>query len=77
LFIDVIDMDQLDSYDQEDQEEQVIDLEARRMKFRLLGPLSKAYNIVVYIRGSSGHIEYFRMKVGRLILMDNHTRWNS
>jgi hypothetical protein len=44
------------------------------VKFRLLGPLSKAYNIVIYIYRSSSYIEYFRIKVGRLILIDNRIK---
>jgi hypothetical protein len=77
LFTNVIDIDQLDLYNQEDQEEQVIDLEARRAMFRLLGPLGKAHNIVVYIHRSSSCTKYFRIKARRLILIDNRTRWNS
>ncbi len=44
------------------------------MKFRLLGPLSKVHNIVVYIRGLGSRIEYFRKLVGRIILIDNRIR---
>jgi hypothetical protein len=32
---------------------------------------------VVYIRGSASRTEEFRELVGRIILMDNRTRWNS
>jgi hypothetical protein len=45
--------------------------------FRLLGPLSQLYNIIVHIRGSSGRIKEFIELVGRMIPLDNRTRWNS
>ena len=32
---------------------------------------------MVYIHGLAGRTEEFRTLTGRLILMDNHTRWNS
>jgi hypothetical protein len=47
-----------------------------RAKFRLLGPLGQGHNIVVYIRGSSAHTDHFRKLAGRMIPMDNCTRWN-
>jgi hypothetical protein len=52
-------------------------IEAIRVQFRLMGPLGQAHNIVVYIHGSAGRIEEFRTHVGRMIPMDNRTRWNS
>jgi len=52
----------------------LLDDEARKARFRLLGPLSKAYNIVVYIRGSLSRIARFRALVGRIIPIDNYTR---
>jgi hypothetical protein len=77
LFTDLVDMDELESYDEEEADGELIDKEAKKAKFRLLGPLSKVYNIVVYIRGLGGRAEYFRKLAGRIILMDNRTRWNS
>jgi hypothetical protein len=47
------------------------------VKFRLMGPLSKMYNIVVHIRGSTTHIAEFLELAGRRIPLDNRTRWNS
>ena len=44
------------------------------MKFRLLGPLSKAYNINAYMRKSLIRTEFFRKIVNKLILIDNYTR---
>ena len=47
------------------------------MKFRLLGPLGQGHNIVVYILGSPSCIAKFIGLVGKMIPMDNRTRWNS
>ena len=48
--------------------------EARKARFRLLGPLSKAYNIIVYIRGSLSCIARFRALARRIIPIDNCIR---
>jgi hypothetical protein len=56
---------------------ELIDKEVKKAKFKLLRPLSKAHNIVVHIRSLGGRAEQFRKLVGRMILMDNRTRWNS
>ncbi len=69
-----MDLEELASYDLEDEDRELIDKEARRARFRLLGPLGKVYNIVIYISRSSARIDVFRKLVGRLILIDNHTR---
>jgi hypothetical protein len=53
------------------------DNEAKRVKFRLLGPLGQAYNIIVHMRGSPSRTAEFIKLAGRIILMDNHIRWNS
>jgi hypothetical protein len=49
LFIDLVDIDELESYDEVEADGELIDEEVKKAKFRLLGPLGKAYNIVVYI----------------------------
>jgi hypothetical protein len=77
LFADVIDLDELESYDLEDSDGELTDEEAIRAKFRLLGPLGQGHNIVAHIRGSSARTNYFRKLAGRMIPMDNRTRWNS
>jgi hypothetical protein len=77
LFAEVIDLEELASYNLEDEDGELTDKEARRARFRLLGPLSKGHNIVVYIGGSSACTDVFRKLAGRLILIDNRTRWNS
>ena len=76
LFTNVFTEEELESYDSQEQREGV-DEEAKRAKFRLLGPLGKAHNIVVFIRGSPLRITEFKASAGRLIPMDNSTRWNS
>jgi hypothetical protein len=70
-------MDELESYDEKEADEELTDEEAKKAKFRLLGPLGKAHNIVVHIRGSGSRAEHFRKLAGRMIPMDNRTRWNS
>ena len=44
------------------------------MKFRLLGPLSQAYNIIVHMRGLLSKIAEFIKLMGRIILIDNYIR---
>jgi hypothetical protein len=77
LFTDLVDIDELESYDKAEADGELIDEEAKKARFRLLGPLSKAHNIVVYIRSLGGRADHFRKLAGRMILMDNRTRWNS
>jgi len=52
----------------------LLDDKARKARFKLLGPLSKAYNIVVYICGSPSRIARFKALVGRIISINNYTR---
>jgi hypothetical protein len=77
LFTGVITLEQLESYDEQEQTKQLLNNEARRVQFRLLGPLGKAHNIVVYIRSSPSRTAEWRELAGRMIPMDNRTRWNS
>jgi len=77
LFTGVIKLEELESYNKQDKSGVFRDKEAIRKQFRLLGPLSQAHNIVIYIRGLAGRTEEFRTLTGRLILIDNCTRWNS
>jgi hypothetical protein len=77
LFTDLVDIDELESCDEEEEVGDLADEEVKKAKFRLLGPLGKAHNIVVHIRGSGGRADYFRKLAGRMIPMDNRTRWNS
>ena len=64
-------------YNSQDKNGELGDEETIRIKFRLLGPLGQGHNIVVHIRGSTGRTEEFRVLAGRLIPLDNRTRWNS
>jgi hypothetical protein len=77
LFSGVVKIEELESYDEQEQIEGPMDNEARRIQFRLLGPLGKGHNIVVHIRGSPGRTAKFRQLAGRMVPMDNRTRWNS
>ena len=74
MFTDLVDIDKLESYDKEEADRELTDKEVKKAKFRLLGPLSKVHNIVVYTRGLGSRTEYFRKLVGRIILIDNRIR---
>ena len=67
-------MEELKAYDKQDQSKELIDKEAKRAKFRLLGPLGQGHNIVVYIRRSASRTNEFRKLAGRIILLDNRIR---
>jgi hypothetical protein len=69
--------EELKSYDEQDQNEELRDENMKKQQFRLLGPLGQGHNIVVYIRGSSARTARFKELAGRIIPMDNRTRWNS
>ena len=45
----------------------------KQMKFRLLGPLGKLHNIVIYIRRSPSRITRFKALTRRLIPLNNWT----
>jgi hypothetical protein len=77
LFANIIGINELESYDDCEQEEDARDKEGRRAKFLLMGPLGKIHNIVVYIRSSPARSAEFVRLAGRLIPLDNRTRWNS
>ena len=73
----MVELEELESYDKQDEIGVFEDHEAMRTQFRLMGPLGQAHNIVVHIRGLVGRTEEFREFTGRMISMDNRTRWNS
>jgi hypothetical protein len=77
LFSGVVQMDELESYEEEQQSGEWTDNEVKRVKCRLLGLLGQGHNIVVYIRGSPSRTAEFVKLAGRMIPMDNRTRWNS
>ncbi len=67
-------IEELKSYNLEDKDKELTDKEVKRARFRLLGPLSQGYNIVVYISGSSVRTDVFRKLTGKLILMNNRIK---
>ena len=73
----MIDLNKLKLYDLENKDGKLTNKEIKRARFRLLGPLNQAYNIVVYIRRSSARTEHFRTLAEKIILINNRTRWNS
>jgi len=74
LFVEVIDLEELASYDLKDKDRELTNKEAKRARFKLLRPLSKGHNIVVYISKSPARIDVFRKLARRLIPIDNRTR---
>ena len=44
---------------------------------RALGALGKLHNLAVHMRSSAGRASVFRALAGRLLPIDNRTRWNS
>ena len=75
LFHNAIGMEEMESCDESEKSEGIS--EAIKQKFRLLGPLGKLHNIVVNIRSSAGRTSEFLALAGRMIPLDNRTRWNS
>jgi hypothetical protein len=77
LFANVINIEELESYDDKEQQGDTGDKEAKKIKFRLMGPLGQMHNIVIHIRGSTARIAEFLELASRMIPLDNRTRWNS
>jgi hypothetical protein len=48
-----------------------------KQQFRLLKLFSQKYNIVIYIRKSSARTAKFKELTGKIIPMNNRTKWNS
>jgi hypothetical protein len=72
-----MDADQVDLYDHQEASSRDLSNKKIREEFRSLGPLGKVHNIVVHIRNSTGRTARFRELAGRMIPLDNRTRWNS
>jgi hypothetical protein len=53
---------------------ELINKEAKRVQFRILKPLSQAYNIVVYICKSAKRIKEFKKLARKIILLDNYIK---
>jgi hypothetical protein len=80
LFQNLVKDDQLASYDQDDVAREVRTNEYESQKrevFRTMGPLGKLHNITIHIRGSPSRTKEFKLLAGRMIPLDNRTRWNS
>lgn len=79
LFYNIRGIEELESY--EDQEKRgklkPDEVEQKRAKFRLLGPLGQLHNIVVHTGSSPARMKLFETLAGRHIPLDNRTRWNS
>jgi hypothetical protein len=76
LFSGIIKIKELKLYDEQEQEggTKVTDDKAIRVQFRLLGPLNKRHNIVIFIRKSARRTVEFKKLAGRMVPMDNRTR---
>jgi hypothetical protein len=77
LFHNSIEMEELESYDELEESGELTDKEEVKRKFRLLRPLGKLHNIIVDICSSISRTAKFLVLVGRMIPLDNYTRWNS
>jgi len=77
LFHGLIKKEQLESYDEQEGKGEVGNKEDQRAAFRVIGPLGKLHNIIIHIRSSASHTKEFRDLAGRIIPLDNRTRWNS
>lgn len=45
--------------------------------WREMGPLGKAHNTAIHIRGDDYRYNLFKKRAGRVLKLDNDTRWNS
>jgi hypothetical protein len=73
-------MDQLSSYDEEEimrKKKDKTDDTGKQDTFRIMRPLGKLHNIIVHIRQSAGRTKEFKDLAGRMVPLDNRTRWNS
>ena len=77
LFHSLIEMEELASYDEKEAIGEEGNEVEKQNTFRQMGPLGKLHNIVVHIRGSAGRTKEFKDLAGRMIPLDNRTRWNS
>lgn len=61
----------------EAQDEQTSENLSKRATFRKIGAIGKLHNIVVHSRSSTQRTKDFIHYVGRMVPLDNDTRWNS
>ena len=64
-------------YNKQEQSKELRDKDIKKRQFCLLGLLSQGHNIIVHIYGTVTHKARFKQLVGRMILINNRTRWNS
>ncbi len=50
---------------------------SKGLGWRQMGPLGKVHNIAVHIRGDDYRYNLFQKRAGRVLGLDNDTRWNS
>ncbi|EED11559.1 hypothetical protein TSTA_008550 [Talaromyces stipitatus ATCC 10500] len=80
LFQNMLEMKQLSSWDEietTEDEGQEEDKLQRQATIHKIGPLGKLHNIVTHVRGSADRTKEFKDLAGRLIPLDNRTKWNS
>jgi len=70
-------MEQLELYNKQEGKGEVGDKKEKQATFRVIGPLGKLYNIIIYIRSSAGRTKEFKDLAERMILLNNCIRWNS
>jgi hypothetical protein len=73
-------LEKIELYDKDNNLENELNKQAqseREEVFRTMGILGKLHNIIVHSRSSAGRTEEFRSLAGRMIPLDNSTRWNS
>jgi hypothetical protein len=73
-------LEKIESYDKETTLEDELNKQTqteREEVFRTMGVLGKLHNIIVHSRASTGRTKEFKSLAGRLIPLDNSTRWNS
>jgi hypothetical protein len=76
--IEIFEEKDLESYDEIERSGEDFLSEAIAHKFRLLGPLGKLHNIITYSRSTPAlQIEFKGWTDGKLVPLDNRTRWNS
>jgi hypothetical protein len=58
LFGGIVKIKELESYDEMDKRGETANEEARKAKFRLMGPLGQLHNIIIHIKGSTIRIAH-------------------
>jgi hypothetical protein len=81
LFLNDSQEQEMESYDQEDRSAEELDEKSQKERANAIrqrmGVMGKVHNIVVYIRASPNRTNEFEQAAGKLIPLDNRTRWNS